>query len=105
MSREKKWPVQIKNSDQITKINRNKLNEETPPMTTLAELRLANLREQKKSAQEPAEAVPEPPTQSPRRRLPAPPRVRTTWSSPSTSPTRSRPPRCPPTRRPRRAPP
>ena len=29
-------------------------------MTTLAELRLANLREQKKSAQEPAEAVPEP---------------------------------------------
>ena len=29
-------------------------------MTTLAELRLANLREQKKSAQEPAEAIPEP---------------------------------------------
>ncbi len=29
-------------------------------MTTLAELRLANLREQKKSAQEPAEAAPEP---------------------------------------------
>ncbi len=29
-------------------------------MTTLAELRLANLREQKKSAQEPAEAVTEP---------------------------------------------
>ena len=29
-------------------------------MTTLAELRLANLREQKKSAQEPAEAVLEP---------------------------------------------
>ena len=28
-------------------------------MTTLAELRLANLREQKKSAQEPAEAAPE----------------------------------------------
>ncbi len=29
-------------------------------MTTLAELRLANLREQKKSAQEPAETLPEP---------------------------------------------
>ena len=35
-------------------------------MTTLAELRLANLREQKKSAQEPADAVPEPaPTAAP----------------------------------------
>ena len=30
-------------------------------MTTLAELRLANLREQKKSAQEPADAAPNPP--------------------------------------------
>lgn len=34
-------------------------------MTTLAELRLANLREQKKSAQEPAEAAPAAPSVTP----------------------------------------
>ena len=34
-------------------------------MTTLAELRLANLREQKKSAEEPAEAVPLPAVPAP----------------------------------------
>ncbi len=47
-------------------------------MTTLAELRLANLREQKKSAQEPAEAVseavPEPPLTAAPEPTPAPAR-------------------------------